>query len=164
VQLVLTEDQELLAKTAGDFVRERSPVSRVRELRDAGDPLGYSPELWKEMAELGWVGVLIPESYGGAGMGLADLAVVLEALGRTLAPEPFLSSVLLGAALIDAVGSDAQKEEWLSGTAAGRKRVTVAFQEARSRYELGWVETRATAKQGGYRLEGDKIRAPTRSS
>ena len=77
MQLVLTEDQELLAKTAADFVAERSPVSRVRALRDADDPLGFSPTLWKEMAELCWVGIPFPEAYGGAGMGASEIAVVL---------------------------------------------------------------------------------------
>src|SRR5512134_1360609 len=101
MQLVLSEDQELLAKTAADWAREHSPVSRVRKLRDANDPLGFSRELWKQMAELGWVGIVFPEEYGGAGMGFADLAVVLEQLGRTLAPEPFLSTALLaGQALL----------------------------------------------------------------
>ena len=157
MQLVLTEDQELLAKTAADFVRERSPVGRVRALRDAGDPLGYSREVWKEMAELGWVGVLIPESHGGAGMGLADLAVVLEALGRNLAPEPFVSTVLLGAGLIERAGSEAQKEAWLPKIAAGDCVVAVAYQETRSRYDLCRVATRAHPDGADFRLEGEKI-------
>ena len=78
MQLVLSEDQELISKTVEDFVEERSPVSRFRALRDSNDDTGYSKALWKEMAELGWVGITIPEEYGGAGMGLADLAIVLE--------------------------------------------------------------------------------------
>ena len=88
MQLVLTEDQELLAKTAADWVSENSPLIRVRRLRDERDPDGFSRDLWKQMAELGWVGFPFPESYGGADQGMADLAVVLEALGRGLAPEP----------------------------------------------------------------------------
>ena len=92
MQLVLTEDQELLAKTARDFVAGRSPVSRVRELRDRADATGFSRALWKEMAELGWLGIPFAEEHGGAGLGLAELCVVMEALGRTLAPEPFLST------------------------------------------------------------------------
>ena len=90
MQLVLTEDQELIAKTAADFVAEKSPVSRIRELRDSADEIGFSRALWKEMADLGWVGIPFAEEYGGAGLGLAELAPVLEALGQTLAPEPFL--------------------------------------------------------------------------
>ncbi|MGH7964704.1 MAG: acyl-CoA dehydrogenase family protein, partial [Candidatus Binatia bacterium] len=109
MELVLTEDQEMLAKTATDFVRTQSPISRMRALRDAQDAIGFSRTLWKEMAELGWVGILIPETYGGAGMGLADLAVVLEAFGRTLAPEPFLSTVLLGGQLLTKAGGEQHK-------------------------------------------------------
>ena len=74
MELVLTEDQELLAKTATDFVRQHSPVSRVRVLRDAADSIGFSRDMSKQMAELGWTGILIPEEYGGASMGLADIA------------------------------------------------------------------------------------------
>ncbi len=159
MQLVLTEDQELLAKTALDFVREQSPVSRARALRDAGDPLGFSKAFWKEMAELGWVGILVPEEQGGAGMGLAELAVVMEAMGRTLAPEPMLSTVLLGGGLIATAGNEAHRAEWLSGIASGERFVAAAYQEAHSRYDLAAVSTRATATDGGYRLEGDKIQA-----
>ena len=157
MELVLTEDQELLAKTAADFVRAYSPVSRVRALRDAQDPVGFSRTLWKEMAELGWVGILIPEVYGGAGMGLAELAVVLEALGRTLAPEPFLSTVLLGGQLLTRAGSETQKQAWLPGIAAGDKILTVAYQEAHSRYDLHRIATKAEPQGEGWRLSGEKI-------
>jgi alkylation response protein AidB-like acyl-CoA dehydrogenase len=157
VELVLSEDQELLAKTALDFVRTHSPVSRVRALRDSHDPVGFSRELWKQMAELGWVGILIPEKYGGAGMGLADLAVVLEALGRTLAPEPFLSTVLLGGQVLTQAGSEAQKQAWLPGIATGNKVLTVAYQEARSRYDLNRVATKAERQGASWVLSGEKI-------
>jgi acyl-CoA dehydrogenase len=132
VQLVLTEDQELLAKTAADFVREHSPVSRVRALRDGRDDVGFSRSLWKQMAELGWVGIRLPEAYGGAGMAMADLAVVLEELGRRLAPEPFLSTVLLGSEALLRGGSEAQKQAWLPAVAAGEELLTLAWQEAQT--------------------------------
>jgi alkylation response protein AidB-like acyl-CoA dehydrogenase len=157
VQLVLTEDQELLAKTATDFVRAHSPVSRVRALRDAQDPAGFSRALWKQMAELGWVGILIPEAYGGTGMGLADLAIVLEALGRTLAPEPFLSTVLLGGQILTSAGSATQKQSWLPGIVAGEKILTVAYQERRSRYDLNRVTTIAERQGENWLLSGEKI-------
>jgi alkylation response protein AidB-like acyl-CoA dehydrogenase len=157
VELVLTEDQELLAKTATDFVRTRSPVSRMRALRDSQDPVGFSRTLWKEMAELGWVGILIPETYGGAGMGLADLAVVLEALGRSLAPEPFLSTVLLGGQLLTRAGGEEQKQTWLPGVASGDKVLTVAYQETRSRYDLHRVATKAESQGASWMLFGEKI-------
>src|SRR5262249_5893639 len=128
-QLVLSEDQELLAKTAADFVASRSPVARVRALRDASDPLGFSRPLWKEMAELGWVGIPFPESCGGAGMGFAELAVVLEALGRTLAPEPFLSCVVLAGQTLLRAGSEAQQRAWLPRLVSGDALLAFASQE-----------------------------------
>ena len=154
--LVLTEDQELLAQTARDFVRTNSPVSRLRALRD-GQEMGFSPDIWQEMAQLGWAGILIPEEYGGAGMGLADLAVVLEAVGRNLAPEPFLSTVLLGGQLLARAGSSEQKQAWLPGIATGEKILALAYQEARSRYDLNRVSTRATAEGDAWRLLGEKM-------
>ena len=154
--LVLTEDQELLAQTARDFVRTNSPVSRLRALRD-GQEMGFSPDVWQEMAQLGWAGILIPEEYGGAGMGLADLAVVLEAAGRNLAPEPFLSTVLLGGQLLARAGSPEQKQAWLPGIATGEKILALAYQEARSRYDLNRVSTRATAEGDAWRLLGEKM-------
>jgi acyl-CoA dehydrogenase len=157
MQLVLTEDQELIAKTAADFVGEQSPVSRMRALRDAGDPLGYSRALWKEMAELGWLGIPFPESVGGAAMGLADLAVVVEALGRTLAPEPFLSCVALSGSAIAELGSDAQQAEWLTPIVEGERVVAFAHTEAGSRYDIHHVETEARADGDAYRLSGRKV-------
>ena len=154
--LVLTEDQELLAQTARDFVRTNSPISRLRALRD-GQDMGFSPDVWQEMAQLGWAGILIPEEYGGAGMGLADLAVVLEAVGRNLAPEPFLSTVLLGGQLLAHTGSPEQKQAWLPGVATGEKILALAYQEARSRYDLNRVSTQATAEGDAWRLSGKKI-------
>ncbi len=155
--LVLTEDQELLAQTARDFVRTNSPISRLRALRDAQDSVGFSRDVWQEMAQLGWAGILIPEEYGGAGMGLADIAVVLEAVGRNLAPEPFLSTVLLGGQLLAYAGSPEQKQAWLPGIATGEKILALAYQEARSRYDLNRVSTQATAEGDTWRLSGEKI-------
>src|SRR5262249_39601390 len=107
--LVLTEEQELLRTTAADWVGQHAPVARIRKVRDARDPAGFSLELWKSMAELGWPGIVLPEEYGGLGLGYAELAVVLEQLGAGLAPEPFLGTVLLAANAILLAGSEAQK-------------------------------------------------------
>jgi acyl-CoA dehydrogenase len=160
MQLVLTEDQELLAKTAADFVREHSPVSRVRALRDGRDPVGFSRPLWKQMAELGWPGIPFPEALGGAGMGLADLGVVLEQLGRRLAPEPFLSTVLLGGQALLLGGSAAQQQAWLPAACAGEKLLTLAWQEARSRFDPLRIEATAKAAGDGFVLHGEKIAVP----
>jgi acyl-CoA dehydrogenase len=109
------------------------------------------------MAELGWAGIPFPESYGGAELGLAELAVVMEALGRTLAPEPFLSSVLLGGQALLLGGSDRQKDEWLPKLVEGEKLLALAYQEQRSRYDLRRVATRAEAEGEGWRIRGEKI-------
>ncbi len=156
MQLVLTEDQELLAKTAADFVAERSPISRVRALRDADDPLGFSPALWKEMAGLGWVGIPFPEEYGGAGMGASELAVVLEALGRTLAPEPFLSTALLAGRLLLRGGSDAQRRAWIPRVCAGDAFLALASEERGGRYDPFFAATRCERSGAGWRISGEK--------
>ena len=157
MELVLTEDQELLAKTAADFVTEHSPVARMRKLRDTKDAVGFSRPLWKQMAELGWVGIPFPEEHGGAGLGFAELVVVLEALGRTLAPEPFLSTVLLGGQALLLGGSAEQKKAWLPKLVAGDAIVTLAHQEAKSRYDLRQIEARAEKAGAGWRIAGEKI-------
>jgi len=97
MDLVLNEEQELLARTAREFVSGRSSLRRIRQLRDNNDADGFSRDLWREMAALGWLGIVIPEEYGGAGLGYLDQMVVIEEMGRGLMPEPFLSTVLLGA-------------------------------------------------------------------
>ena len=155
--LTLTEDQELIAKTARDFVLEESPVSRMRALRDSGDATGFSRDLWKQMAELGWVGIPFPESVGGAGMGFAELALVLEALGRNLAPEPFLSSVLLGGQALLLAGDERQQAQWLTPLVRGETLLALAYQEAKSRYDVNRIETHAEKQGAGYRLHGEKV-------
>lgn len=157
MSLVLTEDQELIAKTARDFVDEESPISRMRALRDADDPVGFSRDLWKKMAELGWLGIPYPESVGGADMGFADLAVVLEALGRKLAPEPFVSSVLLAGQAILLAGTEEQQAEWLTPMVEGDKVLALAYAEARSRYEVNAIEARAEKTGDGYAITGEKV-------
>ncbi len=157
MRLVLSEDQELLAKTAADFVAEHSPLSRVRALRDGDDPVGFSRGLWKQMAELGWVGIPFPESLGGAEMGLAELACVLEPLGRALAPEPFLSTVLLAGRALLRGGSEAQQQAWLPRVAEGDAVLSLAYAERDSRYDLQRVAVRAERSGSGWRLTGEKV-------
>ena len=94
MSLILNEDQSLLKQTAAEFAKERLPVSHLRKLRDTGDDVGFSRAIWKEMAELGWTGILFPEEYGGADLGMAELGIVLEQCGRVLAPAPFQSMAL----------------------------------------------------------------------
>jgi len=157
MDLVLNEDQELLARTAREFVSGRSSLRRIRQLRDANDADGFSRDLWREMAALGWLGIVIPEDLDGAGLGAMDQMVVLEELGRGLMPEPILSTVLLGTSALLLGGSAAQKKAHLPKVAAGARLLTVAYQEATSRYDLNKVATKATKSGNGWTLSGEKI-------
>src|SRR5205085_3038680 len=100
MSLVLTEEHQLLKESAADFVRTRSSLKRIRALRDGGDRDGFSRDLWHEMAALGWTGIVIPEKYGGSGLGYSHLMVVMEELGRGLMPEPMIATTLAVAALL----------------------------------------------------------------
>jgi len=148
----LSEEQRLLASAARAFFAERSPVGRVRKLRDAPDAVGFSWELWKEMAELGWVGCHLPAELGGAGLGFTELCLVLEAAGRTLVPEPLVSTSLLAASFLVAAGEGRRVPEIARGEAV----VAVAFQERGSRYDPQRIETRAAPDAAGFVLRGDK--------
>ncbi len=157
MELVLNEDQELIAKTALDFVEEHSPVARFRALRDAKDELGYSRELFKQMAELGWAGIPFDEKLGGAGMGLAEMVLIVEALGRKLAPEPFLGNVTMAGSALALAGECALRDAWLPGIIDGSKILALAHQEAHARYDIYAIKTRAEASGDGFELSGEKI-------
>jgi alkylation response protein AidB-like acyl-CoA dehydrogenase len=154
--LVLDEDQQLLAKTARELVVTTTPLSRVRRLRDSGDERGFSPEIWRQMAELGWTAIPFSEKQGGAGLGLTELALVTEAMGRRLAPEPLLSSVSLAGSLIASGDNAALAEQWLPSIISGEKLVTLAYQERGSRHNPFRVATRAERTGSGFALSGDK--------
>jgi alkylation response protein AidB-like acyl-CoA dehydrogenase len=153
--LSLTEEQQLLQKSAVRLFAERSPPGRVRKLR--GDATGFSWELWRELAGLGWVGAHVPGEYGGSGLGFFELCLILESAGRTLTPEPFVSAALCATELLLLGGSEPQKSRWLSAIAAGEAVATVAEQERGSRYEFRKIATRATAEGDGHRLSGEKV-------
>jgi acyl-CoA dehydrogenase len=155
MSLVPTEEQEMLRKTAREFVAEQTPVKHLRALRDAKDALGYSAEVWKRMGELGWTGIMLPEEYGGSGLGYAELGIVLEECGRTLTPEPLLASVVLGAEAVALAGSDAQKRELLPPVCSAERTLALAFQES-GRFHPYRVAATAVATDGGYRISGAK--------
>jgi len=155
--LVLSEEQQLLQATAREFVAGKAPLAHARALRDDPEGVGFSRALWREMAQLGWAGIVLPESYGGAGLGYVDLMVVMEELGRALVPEPMLSSVLLGANAVLLGGSEAQRAALLPGVAAGETLLTLAYQEPGSRYDARHVATRAERSGDGHRLTGTKV-------
>ena len=156
MQLSLTEDQAMLAQTASAFFAENSPLTRLRKLRDSRDERGYSPELYQRMAELGWTAIPFEEKDGGLGMGLAGAILVSEAMGKKLASEPYVPSILLSGQLLSLAGSAAQKDAWLTPAIAGEKIIAFAQQEQNSRFNAAHVTTRATASKGGFVLSGEK--------
>ena len=125
----LNEEQQLLKDAARAFCAEQAPVTRFRKQRDAKKN-GRDPELWAEMAAMGWAGVIVPEEFGGAGLGYVGLGVVLEETGRTLVASPLHSSALAGASALLLAGTDAQKAEWLPKIAAGEVIATLAVDES----------------------------------
>jgi len=154
--LVLNEEQSMLRDAARDFLSERAPVSHLRQLRDNGNPLGFSRELWMEMVELGWSAILVPEEHGGLGYGYTGLGLVLEEAGRTLTPSPLLGTALTAVAALNLAGNAAQQAAILPGIAAGERIVSLACDES-SPHRPQQVDTTATAVAGGYRLDGRKL-------
>lgn len=153
--LILTEEQTMLAEAAGGFLAEQGPVAHLRHLRDSRDPDGLSRDLWRAFGEMGLAGVIIPEAWGGSGLGAVEAGVVAEAIGRNLTPSPFLSTGVLAArALIDG-GSDAQKADWLPRFAAGEAIAALAVDEG-AKHRPDRIETRAERAGNGYRLSGTK--------
>jgi alkylation response protein AidB-like acyl-CoA dehydrogenase len=155
MSFVLTEEQESIRRTAKSFVSERAPVAHLRALRDAADSAGFSRALWKEMASLGLFAMAIPEAYGGAGLGYAELGLVLTECGRTLAPTPLVSTVLLGASAVLLGASEERKQATLPAIVAGERIVALALDEG-SRFAPYSIATRAESDSAGFRLTGEK--------
>ncbi|HEX7013050.1 MAG TPA: acyl-CoA dehydrogenase family protein [Steroidobacteraceae bacterium] len=153
--LVLTEEQQMLREAVKKFVAERAPLAQLRKLRDEGDPVGFSRNVWKDMAEMGWSGVLIPEEYGGAGFGYVGAGLIAEEIGRNLSATPFLSSAVLAAVALLEGGSSAQKEALLPAIANGDVIVALATDE-KSRHAPHSVATRASGGNGRFKLSGRK--------
>lgn len=162
MNFALSEEQQLLQTTVKEFVSRESSLKRIRELRE--DDRGFSPEVWEKLAGLGLLGITLPEDLGGLGMGMVELAVVMEELGRGLIPEPMLSSVLLGGNALLLGGSPDQRKAWLPGLAEGRVFLSLAYQEPQSRFDPFDVATTAEkpAEKSGedWELSGEKTFVP----
>jgi acyl-CoA dehydrogenase len=154
MQLALTEDQTMLARSASDYLTQSSPVTRLRALRDAKDARGYSLVVYKKLAELGFTGIPFAEADGGAGLGLAETVLVTEALGKTLAPEPFIPSIVLSGRALALAGSTAQKSAWLEPLIAGEKVLSLAHTAPKGRYDLTRAPFRAEQAGSGFKLSG----------
>ena len=153
--LLLNEEQQYLKDTAKDFVQKNAPINHFRELRDSKDETGYSKELWKQMAELGWAGVLISEEYGGSDFGMVGMGGILEETGRCLVPSPLFSTALLGASLIELGGKADQKKDLLTKIAKGELTTAFALEEG-SRHTPYRISTTAEKKGKDFVLNGKK--------
>jgi alkylation response protein AidB-like acyl-CoA dehydrogenase len=149
------EEQELLRNTARKFFENECGSDTVRRLMET--PEGISAELWKKLAEQGWLGLIYPETYDGMGLGLVDLVVLMEEMGRAVAPGPYFSTVLLGGLAILEAGGDGQKKEWLPKIAAGDRRVALAWMEPSAQLGPAGVTLTAVEKGGKYTLSGTKL-------
>ena len=155
MEFVPNEEQDMLKTMARDFLEKECPKTLVRELME--DDCGHSAELWKKMAEVGWLGLTIPEEYGGAGMTFRDLTVLCEEMGRAMMPGPFLSSLILaGMPILDA-GSDELKQEMLPKLCSGEAVFTAAVAEEDGDFWAEGVQMRAIRQGNEYVLDGSKL-------
>ncbi len=155
MDLSLTEEQEMLKKMARDFLDREAPKAYVRAMEE--DERGFTPETWEKIAGLGWLGLALPEKYGGSGGGFLDLCVLLEEMGRALLPGPFFSTVLLGAYTLLDAGTEEQKKEILPRVARGERILTLALTEPSATWEAQGVQLTAKAKGADYVLDGTKL-------
>jgi len=150
----LSEEQQLLKDSVDRVVRESYAFDTRRTL--VASDLGYSEQNWRQMAELGWLGVTVPEADGGIGGGPTETMVLMEAFGTGLVLEPYLSTVVLGGNLVTMAGSQAQRQAILPAMVEGKLKLAFAYVEAQSGFDLFDVETTASARDGGYVIDGDK--------
>ena len=154
MDFAFTEEQHMLRATARRFLDEKAPALVVRRLMETES--GFDPGLWREIASQGWQAMAIPEAYGGAGFSLLEQGILMEEMGRSLFPSPFLSAVVIGADLILHHGTEAQKQELLPVIAAGELRVALAQLEASGRWDATGVAMVAKRDGGDLVLDGTK--------
>lgn len=153
-----TEEQEMLRTMARDFLANECPKSKVRELDK--DEKGYDPKMWRNMAELGWMGLIFPEKYGGTGANFVDLVVLMEEMGRNIVPGPFFSTIALCAIPILEFGTEEQKSKFLPQIIKGEAIWTLALMEPSASYEASGINLSAHLEGDEYVLEGEKIFVP----
>jgi alkylation response protein AidB-like acyl-CoA dehydrogenase len=153
--LILTEEQAMLRDSARSLLAEKAPVAQLRQLRDSRDEHGYSREVWKKFAEMGFTGILVPEAFGGSGLGHVEAGVLMEEIGRNLTPSPFLSSAVVAASALARAGSDSQKREYLPKIVAGELIATLAVDET-AKHRPRKIALKATRSGNGFALSGSK--------
>lgn len=152
---VLTEEQTMLRDAAKGWASESAPVGALRKLRDGKSGQSFDPAAWKEMGEMGWAGVVVPEAYDGSAFGYLGLGLIVEETGRTLVASPLLSTAMIAASALQLGGSDAQKQAWLPRIAAGEIVATLAIDEG-SHHAPARTALTATKSSSGHVLNGTK--------
>lgn len=155
MDFAFSEQQDLLRTSARQFLERECPPDMVRRWSD--DPQGYSPDLWQTMAAFGWMGLVLPETYGGSGLSFVDLTILMEEMGRVLLPAPFFSSIALGALTLLETGSDEQRQQILPRLVRGETKVCVALLEADGRYDPRGISMRASIRGNRATLNGTKL-------
>ncbi|MGD0116816.1 MAG: acyl-CoA dehydrogenase family protein, partial [Candidatus Binatus sp.] len=153
-----SEEQEMLRDAAKRFLADNCPTKFVRQ--QMADATAHDPAFWKKLVELGWPGLLIPESFGGQGGSFLDMTVIVEEAGKALVPGPFFTSALLAAPLLIEAGSDQQKKDLLPRMAKGEFIGTVAIAEAAGRFDADGIQLKATKNGNEYTITGEKFFVP----
>jgi alkylation response protein AidB-like acyl-CoA dehydrogenase len=149
------EEQEMLRKTARDFLAKECSPTLIRAIEE--DEKGYSPELYQKMAELGWLGLVFPDKYGGGDGDFLDLIVLREEMGRYLVPDTFLSTVVHCGLPILFAGNEEQKQKYLPQIASGKAILTLALTEPSATYDPGGITVRVVADKDDYVINGTKL-------
>ncbi|HEX8186552.1 MAG TPA: acyl-CoA dehydrogenase family protein [Blastocatellia bacterium] len=155
MEFELNETQKLFKSSARELFAQECPPSLVREMIEKNDP--YSESLWGKLVEQGWTGLIFPEEFGGQGLGMVELAVSFEEMGRALVPGAFLSSVALAGSLFEKAGSNEQRERYLRAICEGEAKATVALLEESATWDVGRVSLSGAESAGGVKLSGKKL-------
>lgn len=155
---LLSEAERMLQKAARDFLVNKCTMSFVREMEEDGKD--YPLELWQEIADLGWVGIMFPEKYGGSGLGFTDLCILLEEMGYACLPGPFFTTVILGGLPLLNGGSEEQKQQFLPRIASGQMILTLALTEEHSGYDARSIATKAVMDKEDWIISGTKLFVP----
>lgn len=154
MDLSFTPEQDMLRDSVRGFLADRVPMVRVRQLMET--EAGFDRAVWEEMAEMGWQGMAIPESFGGAGFTFLELGILMEEMGRALTPVPFFSSIVLGAGAVLIGGSDEQRAALLTGIATGERIATLAIVEPSGSWAESGIATTAVGDGDNIRINGTK--------
>ena len=153
--LILNEEQQSLKDIAREFLQKNAPVTHFRKIRDTENEHGYDEALWKEMVDLGWSGILIPEEYGGFDFGMVGMGSIFEEMGKTLTPSPLFSTGVLGASLISLGGNNSQKQSLLPKIVDGSLTTALALEEG-NRHSPYSINTKAVKDGDNFKISGEK--------